>query len=285
MATIHLSKFNMRSIPVYDKYDISNGKKLVFIGQSGSGKTKLIVDFLANHSDFPYVVCISPSEDMNKTFSPHIPQIFIHKKYSTKLIKDIMQRQRKLIRKIKQNSKYKDVDPRLLLILDDCLHDSTWTKDPFMREIFFAGRHYRITLLLAMQYALGMPPEMRTNIDYVFLSHDPKKNNLRKIHEYYAGVIEKYPVFQRIFYECTEDYRAMVIDCHAQSKNVKDSIYWYKARIDHGNFKMCIQYGGRFWNLNSIIEQIKEQEEIEELEDDDEDDIQQRKNKDRVLLI
>ena len=56
-------------------------------------------------------------------------------------------------------------DPRAFLILDDCLYDNTWAKDKNMRYVFMNGRHYKLLFLLTMQYALGIPPNLRTNID------------------------------------------------------------------------------------------------------------------------
>ena len=61
------------------------------------------------------------------------------------------------------------IDPRAFLILDDCLYDNTWSKDKWMRSVFMNGRHYKLLFLLTMQYALGVPPNLRTNIDYVFI--------------------------------------------------------------------------------------------------------------------
>ena len=60
-------------------------------------------------------------------------------------------------------------DPRAFLILDDCLYDNTWAKDKFMRSVFMNGRHFKLLFLLTMQYALGIPPNLRTNIDFVFI--------------------------------------------------------------------------------------------------------------------
>ena len=60
------------------------------------------------------------------------------------------------------------VDPRAFLILDDCLYDNTWSKDKWMRSVF-VGRYHKLLFLLTMQYALGIPPNLRTNIDYVFI--------------------------------------------------------------------------------------------------------------------
>ena len=31
------------------------------------------------------------------------------------------------------------------------------------------GRHYNILFIITMQYPLGIPPALRTNLDYVFL--------------------------------------------------------------------------------------------------------------------
>ena len=59
-------------------------------------------------------------------------------------------------------------DPRAFLVLDDCLYDNTWTKDKNVRSLFMNGRHFKILFIITMQYALGIPPNLRTNIDYVF---------------------------------------------------------------------------------------------------------------------
>ena len=61
------------------------------------------------------------------------------------------------------------IDPRAFLIMDDCLHDNKWTKDKMMRLLFMNGRHWKIMTVITMQYPLGIPPVLRTNIDYVFI--------------------------------------------------------------------------------------------------------------------
>ena len=61
------------------------------------------------------------------------------------------------------------VDPRAFLILDDCLYDKKWPSDKNIRAIFMNGRHYKIFFLITMQHALGLPPVLRSNIDYVFI--------------------------------------------------------------------------------------------------------------------
>ena len=46
--------------------------------------------------------------------------------------------------------------------------------DELVKEIFFNGRHYKLLFLLAMQAPMGIPPDLRTNIDFTFLL---KNNN------------------------------------------------------------------------------------------------------------
>ena len=38
-----------------------------------------------------------------------------------------------------------------------------------IRGIFMNGRHWRITFMLTMQYCMDLPPDLRTNIDFVFI--------------------------------------------------------------------------------------------------------------------
>lgn len=41
-----------------------------------------------------------------------------------------------------------------------------------MRELFMNGRHRRMFVLIAMQYVLDMPPDLRSQVDYVFALRD-----------------------------------------------------------------------------------------------------------------
>ena len=34
-------------------------------------------------------------------------------------------------------------------------------------------RHWKVLLVITMQYPLGIPPSLRTNVDYVFITKSP----------------------------------------------------------------------------------------------------------------
>ena len=54
------------------------------------------------------------------------------------------------------------------------------------------GRHYFAMFIITMQYALGIPPVLRTNIDYVFILRENIFMNRKKLYDQYAGM---FPTF------------------------------------------------------------------------------------------
>ena len=61
-----------------------------------------------------------------------------------------------------------------------------------MRLLFMNGRHWKIMLVITMQYPLGVPPNLRTNIDYAFILRAPYINNRKRIYENYAGMVSTF---------------------------------------------------------------------------------------------
>jgi hypothetical protein len=243
---IGLSKFNMRWI--------GDNKIIVLIGARGRGKSTVLLDYLFNNRDLPFATCISPTDDLNNTYSPHIPSRFIFNKYTPELVANFVKRQRQIKKNKEQaaqgliDHRYKNVDTRGVLIMDDCLADSkNWNKDENLRWIFMNGRHASITFILTMQYQIGIPPELRVNIDWVFICKETKKIEKEKLWKYYAGVFPSFDMFNQIFDKCTEDKKVMVIDSLSESTRIEDQIYWYKAEIQN-EFRVCYD---EFWENNA----------------------------------
>ena len=57
------------------------------------------------------------------------------------------------------------------------------------------GRHFKILFLITMQYPLGIPPNLRSNIDYVFILRDNTVGNRKRIYENYAGMFPNFDIF------------------------------------------------------------------------------------------
>lgn len=227
---LKLKKFDMASI--------KDDKVVVFIGKRETGKSFLTKDLLWHHRDLPVGTVISGTEGANQFYSKTVPPIFIHEEYTPDIINNFVKRQKKLVkRKVGGDPEYQDVDPRAFLILDDCLYDNSWVKDKNIRALFMNGRHYKAFFIITMQYALGIPPNLRTNVDYVFVLREPYHSNRKKLFEQYCGMFPSYDFFCNVMDQCTENYECLVINNNAKSNKLEDQVFWYKAE-PHDDFRL-----------------------------------------------
>lgn len=227
-----LDKFNLN--------DVAHDSVCVFIGKRRTGKSFCLRELLYKHRDIPVGTCISGSESVNKFFSYIMPKFFIHKKFSPGIVCNAMKRQSDIIKRIQKEKNpdvKKKIDPRQFVILDDCLYDKKWLKDESIREIFMNGRHFKLMLLITMQYPLGIGPELRTNVDYTFIFREPSLNIRKKIYDNYASIIPTFTLFNKIMDKCTENHECLVIKNMSTSNRLEDAVFWYKAEA-RDNFRI-----------------------------------------------
>jgi len=218
----------------FDITQIKDDKVVVLIGKRDTGKSFLCKDILYYHNDIPVGQVISGTEGANQFYSKIVPKLFIHDEFNSTIVQNMIKRQKLMIDKIHDGEQ---VDPRAFLILDDCLYDNTWAKDKFMRLVFMNGRHYKLLFMLTMQYALGIPPNLRTNIDYVFILRENYVSNRKRLYEHYAGMFPTFEMFCQVMDQCTEDYECLVINNNAKSNKLTDQVFWYKAE-PHPDFRI-----------------------------------------------
>jgi len=224
----------------FDMTRIKDDKVVVFIGKRDTGKSFLIRDLLYYHRNLPIGTVISGTEAANSFYSSIIPPLFIHEEFNPMIIANILKRQKTLAEKIKKDLESRgttSVDPRTFMIMDDCLYDDKWTRDKFVRSLFMNGRHWKILYIIALQYCMGIPPVLRTNIDFVFILRENIVANRRKIYEQFAGMFPDFSAFNQIMDQCTENYECIVIDNNAKSNRIEDQVFWYKAQ-PHPGFRI-----------------------------------------------
>jgi hypothetical protein len=223
----------------FDMSRLGDNKVCVFLGKRNTGKSFCVKDMLYYKKDVPAVRVISGTEKANKHYGNFVPPAFIDYEFSDDILLNFVQRQKNLKERSTTEYKISKMDKRAILILDDLMFDaSTWVKNKQVREIAMNGRHWDISFIITLQYCLGIPPSMRTNVDYVFIFREPRQSERRKIYEYWAGIIPTYKMFEEILDACTENYGCLVIDNAARSNKLEDNIYYYRAS-DHEPFKMC----------------------------------------------
>lgn len=247
---LELKKFNMKHITFNPNEN--KGPVVVLIGRRDTGKSFLVRDLLYHHQDIPVGTVISGTEAGNGFFSKHVPKLFIHDEYNTVIIENILKRQKLALKSVKKEKEAygrTNIDPRTFVILDDCLYDATWSRDKVMRLLFMNGRHWKVMLIITMQYPLGVPPNLRTNIDYVFILRENYINNRKRIYENYAGMFPTFESFCQVMNQCTENYECLVINNNAKSNKLDEQIFWYKAE-KRPDFKIGSK---EFWEMSKDI--------------------------------
>ncbi len=258
--SLELKKFDMKQISF--KPDENKGPVIVLIGRRDTGKSFLVRDLLYYQQSIPIGTVISGTEEGNGFYGNHVPKLFIHNEYNTGIIENVLKRQRGVLKEIKKEQEMRrrsTIDPRTFLILDDCMYDASWTRDKMMRLLFMNGRHWKIMLIITMQYPLGIPPNLRTNIDYVFILREPYIANRKRIYENYAGMFPTFESFTQVMDQCTENYECLVINNNAKSNKLQDQIFWYKAE-PHGNFKLGSK---EFWEISKNLADDDEEEQYD----------------------
>lgn len=203
---------------------------VTFIGKRRTGKSWLVRDLLYYHQDIPVATVVSPTERCNKFFSNMIPPLFIHDEFQPGIVQNVLKRQQKVIDKIERGDPdYSDADPRTILLFDDCMYDTTMVRDRSVRFVFMNGRHLKILFLITMQYAMGITPNLRNNIDYVFICRANNIAQQKKLYEQYCGMFPSMEMFTQVMNQCTENYECLVVDNVTQSNQLEDQVFWYKA--------------------------------------------------------
>jgi hypothetical protein len=274
---LELKKFNPQ--------EMNKNSVCLMIGKRNTGKSFCLKDILSFHKEIPVAIIISPTEVSNQFFQKFIPNILIYDDYQPEIIQKFVDRQIKVTKQRNDEiQKYgkSDIDPRAIIVLDDCLFNSKWQNDKNIRCILMNGRHYSIFTLITSQVPLGINPALRSQIDYVFIFKNNIIKEREKIYNHYAGICNSFEVFNKIMDNTTANYEVMVIDNTTQENSITDQIKWYKAT--EKNFKMC---SPELWNLCALEEQRKQDKLFYDNDDDDEQDFDPNmfiKNNNKIKL-
>jgi hypothetical protein len=230
---LQIDEFDLKKLVSNDKGEYVN-PKIAMIAKSGSGKSWIIREILyyLSKTNIPAGVILAPTDKMTKFYDDLIPQSFIHHEYKQDIIPKLLHRQKLIIEKNvnrKKNNKPL-LDPRAILVMDDCMSSKhLWLKDPNILSIFNEGRHFQLTFILAMQYAIGIQPELRNNFDFVFLLSEDTCSSRKKIYEHYAGIFPKFDIFDQVFLQVTDNYGCMVLDNRIRSTDISKKVFWFRS--------------------------------------------------------
>jgi hypothetical protein len=223
----------------FDPSTVPDDKVSVFIGKRGTGKSTGVCDLMYHHRKIPSGAAMSGTEESNKFWFKHVPDLFVYGDYEPNKIIELVEHQKKAIRKFG-----KDSVPAMFLLLDDCMYKK-FGNDEVIRQIFMNGRHHKIFFVLTMQYAIDIPPALRGNIDYVFLCKENSPGTQEKLYKNFGSCFKNSKQFQAVM-NSLKEFEILVINVTNQSSDIRDVVSIYKPKL-HGNFKIgCYEY----WNYH-----------------------------------
>ena len=222
MSNIQLKKFKPENMP--------DDKVCVFIGKRGTGKSTLVTDIMYHKKHLPAGVVMSATEEGNHHYKQFIPDLFIYGDYDKDAIDRVLERQKKLIGAGRQKD-------GAFILLDDCMYDRKFMKDPCIRQCFMNGRHWKLFFMLTMQYCMDLTPDLRANVDYVFILRENVIQNREKLYKSFFGIFPTFDIFNQVMSSCTENYECLVLDNTSKSNKIQDCVFWYKAKV-RKNFKI-----------------------------------------------
>lgn len=204
----------------------------VVIGKRNTGKSVVIAELLyyLSKQKVPRACVFSATEESNRFFCRHVPDSFIfdEKNVEAKLI-EIVEQQKRLQLQKDIGEIDKDTDLRIVIVLDDMGYNRKVLTSQILTFIFMNGRHYDITLIVAIQHVMQLTPALRSNTDYVICLKEGNKNVMRNLYENFFGVFEKPVHFKNAFDACTKDFGCLILNNTVTSVLVNDTVNWYKA--------------------------------------------------------
>ena len=124
---------------------IMSDSVVVLVGKRRSGKswlTRMIVHMLSQRG-VPYGKIYSGTEHCNPFFRKFFPALYIDREFSDEDLRDLMESQRKKVRKVAKRLNVDDgrcLENNCLLIMDDMMsEDDIWKKSKHFKKIFTEG--------------------------------------------------------------------------------------------------------------------------------------------------
>lgn len=218
-------------IQKFDPRSIKPNRIILLVAKRNSGKSVLMRDLMYHmHQNVDFGLAMTPTEDSAEMFRACMPEQWIYSGFDAVKLDQLITIQRELSRKKKQRALY--------LCMDDCMYDKKVLRSTQMRDVFMNGRHLGITFINAMQYVMDMPPDLRTNVDYVFALRETIISNKTKLWKYFFGMFDRFEDFSRVMDTCTADFSCLVLDNTSRSNKLEDCLFHYKAELDTPPFVM-----------------------------------------------
>lgn len=197
-----------------DVKKIAKNSTVCIIGKKSDDKTKLIIDILEDKDEkfISNTLIIASNRVSLNTYKIRFPKARIISEYSSSLVSDYLQRDEGAV------------------VLDDCLlNNARQMRDSSLKKLFFNSRHHKKLFIISLQFHVGLAPEYRNQLDYVFLMPEENENIKKKFYEYYGTIFPSFDIFSKVFEYLTKTFGCIGIKQSVDQCNVFDRIFYYRT--------------------------------------------------------
>jgi hypothetical protein len=244
LASDQYAEVILPDLTEFDPESIKLDGTVVAVGKRRTGKSWVFRNIMYLMKDkIPAGIVISQTDELNKFWRQYIPAKYIYPKYEPEILDAVFLRQKKILNDNGLTDEEKDAKAPFFVLLDDVISDQRLRYDANLMELFVAGRHYRLFVLITTQYAKAITPTLRGNTDYCFIMKCIQQKQREALWEDFGDFLTK-DAFAQILDAYTEDNEVLVIDtCPEHTVDPLEMLYWWKAN-DPGEFNMGSE---EFW--------------------------------------
>lgn len=238
LASDQYAEVVLPDLTEFDPETIKLDGTIVAVGKRRTGKSWVFRNLMYLMKDkIPAGIVISQTDELNKFWRQYIPKKYIYPHYEPEILDAVFQRQKKILNDNGLTDEEKDAKAPFFVLLDDVISDQRLRYDANLMELFVAGRHYRLFVLITTQYAKAITPTLRGNTDYCFIMKCIQQRQREALWEDFGDFLTK-DGFAQILDAYTEDNEVLVIDtCPEHTVDPLEMLYWWKAS-DPGEFHM-----------------------------------------------
>jgi hypothetical protein len=155
----------------------------IITGPCGQGKSHLIRWIMRKQKRvFDYVVVFCQTSFGADSFD-YIDKKYIHPAYSEKILRNVMNIQKKLVKRSATSGAGKD--KKVMVIFDDCL-DRRAFRSQIFQDFVTQYRHYNASLIISTQYPNLLTTTMRSNCFKSITFRVSTNVALKALHESYG---------------------------------------------------------------------------------------------------
>lgn len=222
----------LRIEPINIAKTLQPGNRVCFTGGTTCGKTTAMISWLhATRKWCDICIVFAGSIETAKEFALHVPGVNIYTEWNDAHLEKVYEKQ--------ELDKALGKTRNLVLIVDDFAYAKKVFKSKIFTKVLFNGRHANITFFVSQQDALCLPKEVRKQFTFVVHCQEENKNDRERLYENYPGIIDSFPLFNKIMQEMTLDYGQLVLRNNGiKSRKLEENVWWSKAAWDpRGGFE------------------------------------------------